>query len=182
MMNIIDRHCERSEAIPIMRLLRTLRVLAMTMILMAYCVTTCAQPVSSTDLINNAKEYDGRPVTYEGEVIGDIMARGEYAWLNVNDDVSAIGIWAPKGMLKDIIHKGTYNEKGDRIEIKGIFHRSCAEHGGDLDIHAENIIKIKDGYAISMPLDTVKVKYAVLFGIILVLVGIWKVYTKLSTR
>ena len=29
-----------------------------------------AQPVSSIELINNAKLYDGKTVTYEGEVIG----------------------------------------------------------------------------------------------------------------
>lgn len=180
MNNISYCHCERqpkASAKQSQRLLLALCALAMTTILIAYG-SAYAQPASSTDLINNAKDYDGKAVTYEGEVIGDIMARGEYAWVNVNDDVNAIGIWAPKNMLKDIIHKGTYNEEGDRIEIKGVFHRSCIEHGGDLDIHAESIMKIKDGYAISTPLDKVKVKYAVLFGIILVLVGIWKVYTK----
>ena len=120
-------------------------------------------------------------MTYEGEVIGDIMARGEYAWVNVNDDVNAIGVWAPKSMLKDIIHKGTYKEKGDWIEIKGVFHRSCAEHGGDLDIHAETLIKLKDGYIIAEPLDSAKKRYAVIFGIILVIVAVWKIYKKLST-
>ncbi len=199
MMNIDYCHCERQPKAKAKQsqdcfghfmpsqpsgLLRALRALAMTIIcaLAVVCglwsVDLCAQPISSTDLINNAKDYDGKTVTYEGEVIGDIMARGEYAWVNVSDDINAIGVWMPKTMTKDIVYSGSYNIKGDLIEVTGVFHRSCEEHGGDLDIHAENIMKIKDGYAVSMPLDAAKVKYAVLSGIILVLVGIWKVYTK----
>ncbi|MDI6605929.1 MAG: hypothetical protein QME65_02145, partial [Candidatus Omnitrophota bacterium] len=42
-----------------------------------------AQPVSSTELIENAQAYDGKRVAYAGEVIGDIMRRGNFAWLNV---------------------------------------------------------------------------------------------------
>ncbi len=141
-----------------------------------------AAPVSSADLINNAKEYDGKTVTYEGEVIGDIMARGEYAWVNVNDSVNALGIWAPKAMIRDIIHKGAYNTKGDMVEITGVFHRSCVEHGGDLDIHAESLIKLEDGYQISDPPDAAKKRYAFILGIILVFVSAWRVYRKVARK
>jgi hypothetical protein len=34
--------------------------------------TSFAQPVSSMELINQAKEYDGKVVSYSGEVIGEI--------------------------------------------------------------------------------------------------------------
>jgi hypothetical protein len=104
-----------------------------------------AQPISSTDLINNAKEYDGRLVVYTGEVIGDVMARGEYAWINVNDKKNAIGIWLPQDLTKDIFYTGNYKHQGDAVEIIGIFHRACTEHGGDLDIHAQSLRKIKAG-------------------------------------
>jgi len=104
-----------------------------------------AQPISSTDLINNAKEYDGKIVVYAGEVIGDIMVRGENAWINVNDNKSAIGIWAAKELTKTITNTGSYKSKGDRVEITGVFHRACLEHGGDLDMHAQTIRKIGFG-------------------------------------
>ena len=61
-----------------------------------------SQPLSSTELINNAKSYDGKTVVYEGEVIGDIMVRGAFAWINVNDGKNAIGIWLEKDLSKDI--------------------------------------------------------------------------------
>jgi len=107
-----------------------------------------AQTVSSTELINSAKLYDGKTVVYEGEVIGDIMARGRYAWVNLNDGQNAIGIWMPEALTKDIRLTGSYKSRGDWIEVTGVFHRACADHGGDLDIHAQAIRKIQSGKAI----------------------------------
>jgi len=104
-----------------------------------------AQPISSTELINNAKFYDGKIVVYTGEVIGDMMVRGEYAWINVNDGNNAIGIWIKRELIGDILYTGNYQQKGDLVEIKGKFNRACVEHGGDLDIHAQSIIKISSG-------------------------------------
>jgi hypothetical protein len=104
-----------------------------------------AQSISSAELINNAKDYNGNTVVYKGEVIGDIMLRGEYAWINVNDEKNAIGIWIKKELIKNILYTGSYKAKGDLVEITGKFNRSCLEHGGDLDIHAQSITKISSG-------------------------------------
>ena len=108
-----------------------------------------AQPISSSDLINNAKQYDGKTVVYAGEVIGDIMARGEFAWVNVNDNENAIGIWIDADLTKDLLYAGSYKSKGDWIEVTGVFHRACLEHGGDLDIHAQTLTKISQCKEIS---------------------------------
>ena len=111
------------------------------------------QPVSSTELINQARLYDGKTVVYEGEVIGDIMVRGDYAWVNLHDGTNAIGIWVPKGLIKDITYEGSYKSRGDWIEITGIFHRACPQHGGDLDIHCQGIRKISSGKQLSEHLN-----------------------------
>ncbi|MCX5702735.1 MAG: DNA-binding protein [Candidatus Omnitrophica bacterium] len=108
-------------------------------------VSSYAQSISSAELINNAKQYDGKQVVYEGEVIGDIMARGDYAWINVNDGANAIGIWIEKAQTKDILYSGSYKSKGDRVEVVGVFQRACLQHGGDLDIHAQSLRKISPG-------------------------------------
>ena len=127
-----------------------------------------AQPISSTDLINNAKQYDGKVVDYRGEVIGDIMIRGQYAWVNINDGQNAIGIWTTKTLIKNITYNGSYGFKGDVVEIMGIFHRSCSEHGGDLDIHAQSIRKITSGRQISESLDFNKIRSVlILLGILI---------------
>ncbi|MEK6714436.1 MAG: DNA-binding protein [Candidatus Omnitrophota bacterium] len=104
-----------------------------------------AQPISSTELISNAAQYDGKTVEYEGEVVGEVMRRGAYAWVNINDGANAIGIWSLNSKLSEVNFTGSYKTNGDRLRIKGQFNRACLMHGGDLDIHAEEIIKIKSG-------------------------------------
>lgn len=108
--------------------------------------TNCfAGPVSSEELIKNAKEYDGKEVVFQGEAIGDIMKRGNFYWVNISDGKSALGVFFSKTVLSDIMFTGDYNHTGDTVEVKGIFHRSCLEHGGDLDIHASVMTKVKHG-------------------------------------
>lgn len=128
-----------------------------------------AQTISSTELINNAKRYDTKVVTYQGEVVGDIMIRGEHAWLSVNDNVNALGAWTTKASLKEIKYIGNYWKKGDVIEVTGIFHRSCPEHGGDLDIHAQRIVKIRAGSLSSQPINKTKVSVAISLSIVVML-------------
>jgi hypothetical protein len=120
------------------------------------------------DLINNTKQHDGKTVNYKGEVIGDVMIRGDYVWLHVNDGNIAIGIWAPKTMVQDIRYAGDYHKKGDIVEVSGTFHQSCLEHGGDLDIHASEIRKITLGNLIIQPVSRKKI-YIGISSLVLVL-------------
>jgi len=133
-----------------------------------FLATHCyAQPISSSELINNAKQYDGKLVVYEGEVIGDIMVRADYAWMNVNDGMHAIGIWISGSLLKDIAYTGSYKSRGDEVEIVGVFRRACPEHGGDLDIHAQAIRKTGVGRIAMERLNIDKRNQAIiLFGVL----------------
>jgi hypothetical protein len=128
------------------------------MLLAITCGYCYAQDPTSLDLINNAKQNDNKPVTYKGEAIGDIMIRGDHAWVHVNDGIIAIGIWAPNTMIGDIRYVGDYQTKGDVVEVTGTFHRSCPEHGGDLDIHASEIKKITSGSLMSHPVGRNKIR------------------------
>jgi hypothetical protein len=132
------------------------------------CWTVCyAQPLSSTELINKAKEYDGKSVVYAGEAIGDVMVRGDFVWVNLNDGENAIGVWLDKELAKEIKYTGSYQAKGDRLEVTGVFHRVCIQHGGDMDIHAQNIRKISPGKLVEEKLDTVKRNFTfILLGIL----------------
>ncbi len=131
-----------------------------------------AQSISSAELINNAKQYDGQTVTYEGELIGDVMLRGNYAWLNLNDGENALGIWAPKSFTNIINYTGGYKAKGDWLRVNGEFHRACPEHGGDLDIHAKNVEKINAGRATNERVNTSKIYVVLIWLGILVVVWI----------
>lgn len=117
-----------------------------------------AQALSSVELIKNAKEYDGKQVMFSGEVIGDIMARGKFAWANINDGDNAIGVWVGADLAKEIDFTGGYKSKGDILEASGTFHRACSQHSGDLDIHAEALRKISNGKVVHYKLDSDKVK------------------------
>lgn len=118
------------------------------MLILCFLPSVCnAQSLSSAELINNAKLYDGKAVTYSGEVIGDVMLRKEFAWVNISDGESALGVWLPKDLTKEIIYKGSFKSVGDWVELSGIFNRACNEHGGDLDIHAQTLRKINPGRA-----------------------------------
>ncbi len=129
--------------------------------LLLCCSYSLAQSISSTELIEKAKGYNNQVVEYEGEVVGDVMVRGGFAWVNVNDGQNALGIWGQKDQIQNIVNrKGFYKCKGDIVRVKGTFHRACAQHGGDLDIHMSKGARIKDGFSISRPLSSTKMKWA----------------------
>ena len=130
--------------------------------------------ISSRELINNAKLYDGKTVVYEGEVIGDVMVRQDYAWVNLNDGLNAIGVWVPKTLIKNISYEGSYKFKGDWLEVTGTFSRSCAYHGGDLDIHAQALRKTGYGRVLTERLNLGKRNLFLVLTVILCLILILK--------
>lgn len=137
-----------------------------------FSLNVYAQSISSTELINNAKIYDGKQVIYEGEVIGDVMPRGNYAWLNINDGYNAIGAWISVDLARSITYTGSYKSRGDAVEVSGIFNRACPEHGGDLDIHVQAMRKIANGRIIKERLSQDKLNFVITLGIICVVLGI----------
>lgn len=132
-----------------------------------------AQSISSAELINDAKRYDEKVIHYKGEIIGDVMKRGSHTWINVTDGQNAIGIWVDYPSIKNITYTGSYKTRGDKVELTGIFHRACIEHGGDLDIHAQSVTKITSGSQIHEELDFNKINIAVISSGILVILFLW---------
>ncbi|NPV29638.1 MAG: DNA-binding protein [Firmicutes bacterium] len=128
-----------------------------------------AAPVSSADLLNYGSRYQGKLIEFEGEVIGDLMKRGEYAWIPVSDGLNTIGVWAPALYVEQIKYVGSYRYRGDRVRVIGIFHQACRQHGGDLDIHAKSLEIIKQGCRISHPLDRARVLGAGILGLFAVI-------------
>jgi hypothetical protein len=111
------------------------------------------QVVSSNDLIDRAKDFDNQTVIYEGEVLGDILNRGEHAWLAVCDGSNTIGVFVSAEQAKQISLVGGYGKRGDTVRVEGVFHRACAEHGGDLDIHADSLTVLSIGAKVDMPVS-----------------------------
>jgi len=137
-----------------------------------------AQSVSSSELINNAKQYDGKVVSYQGEVIGEVMPRGDFAWANINDGKNAVGIWMTAAQASEISFAGSYKAKGDWFEVEGVFNRSCPQHGGDLDIHARSVIKKIAGRAVAEKLNPDKKQLAIILAVILAVIWILMLFIR----
>jgi hypothetical protein len=116
--------------------------------------------VSSSQLIERSREYDGKPVEYGGELIGEPMRRGGHLWINVSNGGLAIGVWVPKSAMPAVRYYGAYSARGDTVLVGGLFHKSCPEHGGDMDIHAESIIVVTPGETIRHQVKTASLAWA----------------------
>jgi hypothetical protein len=115
-----------------------------------------AEELTVAEILKDAASYDGKTIVFTGEVIGDVMRRGNYAWVNVYNGDDALGVWMKASFAEAIDHKGSYRTKGDIIECVGIFHRACPEHGADMDLHLQAMRKLVCGGPIKEELNTRK--------------------------
>jgi hypothetical protein len=161
-------------------------VVAVALVLLLLGATGCRaagtpQPspneASSAKLVEEPKKYDGDTIDFAGEVIGESMKRGDYAWLHMNDDAyyvknveegaqlggynSGMAIWLPAKLAEEITYFGDYKHEGDIIEVTGTFNAACGEHGGDMDIHATSLKVLEVGHSVVDPVHPGKVAWAV---------------------
>lgn len=152
---------------------------------------------TSTELVNKMNVpgditkglfWNGKTVTFHGEAIGEVMVRGDYAWIHLNDDAymeknveegatlagynSGMAIWVPAELTKQIDTYGDYKHEGTIVEITGVFNAACKEHGGDMDIHATSLRIIRPGHPVVDPIAPWKVWLAL--GLIVLAFGLWR--------
>jgi hypothetical protein len=111
------------------------------------------QPVGTKELIARPRDYDGKDIVFEGEAIGDPMKRGDHAWVNLLDSNAAIGVFLPESALAAIENYGSNRRRGDTLRVRGVFHRACPDHGGDMDIHADTVEIVERGSPTPHPVD-----------------------------
>jgi hypothetical protein len=149
--------------------------------LFAAILLTLMAPLASSEsgqaLIENAGGFDGKTVTFRGEAIG-VMTRGDFAWVNILDGDYAIGVWCRADNAKKVSFIGDYGHVGDIVQVTGTFHMACTEHGGDLDIHADNFTIVATGREVdrsaNLPLAALSV--------VLVVVAIFVVFCTWRVR
>ncbi len=126
------------------------------------------EKIKIRELYENGEKYNGKVVIVEGEVIGDLMGKGEERWINVKDEFEdfVIGVVISKNDAVKIENFGKYRTKGDVIRIFGIYNINCSKHYGDRDIHAFKIDVIKKGEKYA---EKVKIKKIFLSFILLVI-------------
>lgn len=140
--------------------------------------------VPSTDLVEMPGSYDGDEVTFTGEAIGEAMRRGTMAWLHLNDDAyyrqnteegallggynAGMAVWIPAGLTDPISHFGNHANEGDIVRVTGTFNAACAQHGGDMDIHAASLDVVTPGHAVREPVDQDKAAWALALAVVAV--------------
>jgi hypothetical protein len=124
---------------------------------MVAAAAVTSEASSSRELIEEAALFDGAHVVYSGEVIGEVLRRGDHAWLNIHDGANAIGVWIAQERLNGVVFAGGYKTQGDIVNVHGIFHRACHEHGGALDIHAQDLLVMTPGHAVEEGLEYHKI-------------------------
>lgn len=137
---------------------------------------------SSRGLVEEPKTYDGVDVDFTGEVIGEAMVRGNDAWLHINDDPyymknveegaqlggynSGMAVWLPADLARGITYFGDYKHEGDVVTVVGTFNAACAQHGGDMDIHARRLAVVRTGHVVVDVVPPQKIVLAVVLGLI----------------
>lgn len=134
-----------------------------------------AQPagrISSSEVLECPAVFDGRFVSYVGEVVGDVLRRGDGAWVLMNDDAyalevgplpahtdlrgynSGLAVWL-EGDLADLADQpGGPRWRGDVLEVRGTLHRADPADGGGLTLRATDAEVIAAAQRARVPLHT----------------------------
>lgn len=136
--------------------------------------------VKSADLVEQPSKFDGKTITFRGEVIGERMVRGENTWLHINDDAyfernieegqplggynSGHAVYIPTSLTEGIEFYGDYHNEGDIVRVEGTFNAACAQHGGDMDIHATSLDILREGHTVVDPIKPWKLVLALVLA------------------
>jgi hypothetical protein len=135
--------------------------------------------LSTTELVEDSYKWDGKTVSFKGEVLQDLMVRKDGTWMNLSDDNNtAMGVFVPRDVaMPPISHTEDYRTIGDVVLITGVFHRVCVQHEGETDIHAVNVTVLTPGSARENPVHLDRVVWLVVLAGLLGLV-MWLYYRK----
>lgn len=147
-----------------------------------------APAAGSAELVEQPDTWDGREIEFTGEAIREAMVRGDGAWIHLNDDVyatggaearaslggynSGIGVWVDVRAAEKIGVFGDYRHRGDLVQVEGVFNAACAEHGGDMDIHASRLRVVSEGSAVPYTVASWKVPLALLLALVAVVLRV----------
>jgi len=151
---------------------------------------------SSGELVEAPAEWDARTVSFEGEAIGEAMHRPDGTWLHLNDDAymyrnieegeplggynTGMPVWIERDLAEKVTVFGDYTHEGDVVVVRGVFNAACAQHGGDMDIHATTLTVKVPGHVVREPVKPVKAAVAALM--FLLAVGLGLVSRRTNTR
>jgi hypothetical protein len=127
--------------------------------------------------------YDGRRVTYVGELVGDLLRRRGGAWVLVNDDAYALevgplpghselrgtnqglAVWLPDELLGRVTGLGRPGIRGDVVRLDGVVHRADPDDGDGLTVRADRLQVLAPAQAVEEELDRPQLWFALLAGL-----------------
>ena len=119
--------------------------------------------VSSALLYECPQLYDDLVVTYTGEVVGEVLRRGDHAWVQLNDDAyaltlgpigshavsagpnSGVSVRIPITVAEAIENVGASERLGDRLTVRGVFDSGDPADGGGTVIRADDVVAVERG-------------------------------------
>jgi hypothetical protein len=158
-----------------------LAVMALAVLIFAPVPVRAGQPLllSTTELVEDSYKWDGKTVSFKGEVLQDLMVREDGTWMNLSDgNNTAMGVFVPKDVAMPVIARvEDYRTIGDVVLVTGVFHRVCVQHQGETDIHALNVTVVTPGSPRENPIHLDRVVWVVVLSGLLGLV-MWLYYRK----
>jgi hypothetical protein len=120
-------------------------------------------------LTNAGRQLEGQDVTFQGEVVGDILnAEKGYKWLMLQDGGATISVLVAEHEVAKVAHLGRYGQVGTRLEITGEFQVDCPDHDGLTDVHANRVVVIDEGFETESSFTARELE----IGALLILVGL----------
>ena len=139
--------------------------------------------VVADELIECPATFDGVTVSYRGEAVRAVLARGPRSWVHLNDDPyalelgplydhrtavggnSGIPVSIPTAVADTITHVGGPRHHGDILEVAGVFHRADPHDGGGPAIQADVVRITEVGNAVRRSVDRTRLFVAAAISI-----------------
>jgi hypothetical protein len=102
---------------------------------------------SPAEVVDIDRELDGSAIVVEGEAVGDkLRAMGGGTYVNVLGDEVGLGVWfSDDEMVEQIEYLGNFHQDGDIVRVTGVVNVTCPQHGGEFDLHAEELEIVERG-------------------------------------
>lgn len=147
--------------------------------------------VSSEQVYACPAAFDGRDVTFVGEVVGEIIPRDGGAWAQVNDDAYALevgpvighreragsnngmSVWLPDGLHERIEEPGRPGRRGDVIQVRGPLLRTDPDDGGGTTVRAQELQVLDGPVEIEAPLHVAQIVVAGVLAVLALASVVW---------
>lgn len=147
--------------------------------------------ISSTQVYLCPSAYDGKEVTYVGEVVGELLPRRGGAWAQVNDDEYALvtgpvvghreragfntglSVWLEGDLADRIAAPGRPALRGDVVLLRGTILRADPDDGGGITLRATELETLAGPLQLEAPLHTLQAVIAVVLSLLAAGASLW---------